>query len=133
MAQGSNKLTWTHVKNAKPGMHSDGANLYLSVSESGAKSWIFRYMFQGKSHDLGLGPVGPIERPTVNLAQARDRAAIERRKIKVDGVDPLVARQEQRATKKATEAKAITFKNCAGKYIAANRAAWKNAKHGAQW
>ena len=32
----------------KPGRHGDGGNLYLSVSPSGARSWVLLYRWHGK-------------------------------------------------------------------------------------
>ncbi len=37
------------------GMHCDGGGLYLTVSESGARSWILRTRIRGKRCDVGLG------------------------------------------------------------------------------
>ena len=55
----SNALTPLSVKNAKPGRHADGGGLHLLVKESGARSWVYRFMLNGKSRDIGLGPAGP--------------------------------------------------------------------------
>jgi integrase len=122
------KLTPIRVKNtAKPGLYGDGGGLYLNVGPTGGKSWIFRYMLDGKAHEMGLGPY-----PTFGLKDARERAAAARR-LRHDGVDPLGARQAERQARRLTAASAITFKACADKYIAAHRAGWRNAKHAAQW
>ncbi len=48
-------LTALEIKNAKPGMHSDGNGLYLRVQESLAKGWIFRFQFHGRRREMGLG------------------------------------------------------------------------------
>ena len=40
----SNALTPLTVKNAKPGRHADGGGLHLLVKETGARSWVYRYM-----------------------------------------------------------------------------------------
>jgi integrase len=133
MARQSGKLKWAQVKNVKrPGMHGDGAGLWLHVGATGGKSWVFRYMINGKAREMGLGPVGPIDRPTTSLEEARDRAQLARRMIR-DDVDPLKAKEDQRKAKKVELAKAHTFKQVAAKYIAAHRAGWRNAKHAAQW
>lgn len=54
-----NALTPLAVKNAKPGRHADGGGLHLLVKDSGARSWVFRYMLHGKTRDIGLGAAGP--------------------------------------------------------------------------
>lgn len=48
-------LTTLQIKNAKPGYHSDGSGLYLQVTKSGSKSWIFRYQIKGRRREMGLG------------------------------------------------------------------------------
>jgi hypothetical protein len=39
----------------KPGRYADGGNLYLSVSPTGAKSWVFMFRWQGGTKEIGLG------------------------------------------------------------------------------
>ena len=36
----------------EPGMLADGDGLYLQVTRANARSWIFRYFRNGKSHEL---------------------------------------------------------------------------------
>jgi len=128
MARTIGKLTPAKVKNArKPGLYGDGGGLYLNVGPTGGKSWIFRYMLDGKAHAMGLGALH-----TIGLADARERAAAER-KNRLDGIDPLGARVAKRQARRLATASAVTFKACAGKYIVAHRAGWRNAKHAAQW
>ena len=67
----------------RKGLHADGDGLYLQVSETGTKSWIFRFMLQGKARAMGLGS----ER-VISLAEARTRA-YECRRLLADGVDPI--------------------------------------------
>lgn len=130
----SNALTPLAVKNAKPGRHADGGGLHLLVKESGARSWVYRFMLNGKSRDIGLGAAnGP---DAISLADARDAAAALRLKVKA-GIDPLEERQreaaEARAAAQATKIAGITFKAVAEAYIAANEDGWRNAKHRQQW
>jgi hypothetical protein len=42
---------------SRRGMHHDGGGLYLQVSAGGAKSWIFRFMLDGRPREMGLGPL----------------------------------------------------------------------------
>ena len=128
MARASNRLTSVAVAKAnKPGFHADGHGLYLRVGPTGGKSWVFRYRRAGRLHDMGLGALH-----TVSLAEARLKA-LDLRKQRLTGIDPLAARRELSARERAADAKAMTFQQCAEAYIAAHRAGWKNAKHAKQW
>ena len=57
MARQANRLTALKVKSLeKPGRYADGHNLWLQISENGGKSWVLRYMLDGKARHMGLGP-----------------------------------------------------------------------------
>jgi integrase len=122
------RLSTLKVARAKEkGLIADGGGLYLRVSDGGTKSWIFRYGDGGKLRDMGLGPVH-----TISLAEAREMA-VECRKLRLQGIDPIAQRNAQRASQKAAEATAITFTDAAEKYMASHEGAWSNATHRAQW
>jgi integrase len=108
-------------------MHADGGGLYLQVTESGARTWIYRFMLNGRAREMGLGPLH-----TVSLAEARDRAR-ECRKLRLEGIDPIEARNAKKAEARIAAATAMTFRESAERYIAAHKAGWKNPKHAAQW
>jgi integrase len=128
MARPSNRLSAVEVRGiGQKGMYHDGGGLYLQVSAGGAKSWIYRFMLDGRVREMGLGPVQAIP-----LAEARKRAA-ECRKMRVDGIDPIEARSAQRVHKRLEAATAMTFEQCAEAYVEAHKAGWKNSKHAAQW
>lgn len=103
------------------------AGLALQVSPSGARSWILRATVGTKRRDMGLGGF-----PDVTLAGAREAARIARDKIK-QGIDPVEDAKAKRSALAAAQASALTFSDAAAKYIAANEAGWKNAKHAGQW
>ena len=126
MARESNRLTALKVTRlTKPGRYADGGGLYLQIADS--KSWLLRYMRNGKARAMGLGPLD-----LVPLADARERAR-EARRLILDGVDPIDARHAQRVQRRLEVAQAVSFQACAERYIAAHRAGWRNAKHAAQW
>jgi len=128
MKHHGNKLTAAAVRAAaKPGLYGDGHGLYLQVSMFETKAWVFRYMINGRPRKLGLGPLH-----TVSLAEARAEA-LEARKLVRKGIDPIEHKKAQRAQKRLEAAKAISFKQSADRYVEANRAAWRNAKHADQW
>jgi hypothetical protein len=60
----------------KTGRHSDGNNLYLVVSESGARRWTFFYRFSGKRKEMGLGSASSGQ---VTLLEARQKALVARK------------------------------------------------------
>lgn len=122
------KLTAKEVeKKTAPGLYGDGGGLTLQITKAGVKSWLFRYMIDGRARGMGLGPVH-----TISLAEARIKGA-EVRKLLLDGIDPLDAKARQQAEAMLSKAKLMTFDQCAKAYIEAHRAAWKNAKHADQW
>jgi len=130
----SNALKPLQVKNLPTGRHTDGGGLQLLVKKTGARSWVFRFMLNGKSRDIGLGAAtGP---DAISLAQARDKA-IDLRRLVQSGIDPLQERARidaaSEAEAQATHIAGITFKASAKGYIAAHSDSWKNAKHRAQW
>ena len=128
MARTIGKLTALAMTQAKRrGYYGDGGGLFLQVSASGAKSWVFRFKEGGRLREMGLGPTH-----TVSLAEARQKA-LECRKARLDGLDPIEARRGKRIQAKLDAAKAMTFAACAERYIASHKAGWRNPKHAAQW
>jgi integrase len=131
-----NRLTPATVKNAKVGTYADGGNLYLQVTPGTAdangkptlrKSWVFRWAEDGKDRYMGLGAVH-----TVGLAEAREKAR-KARLLRLDGIDPIQHRNDQLSALKLEQTKAMTFRQCAERYIAAQRAGWRSPKHAAEW
>src|SRR5262249_25260913 len=76
---------------------------------------------------MGLGPF-----PLYGLQEARAKA-LEARRQRHEGIDPIEARRAERARRRLEAAKAITFRQCAEAYINAHRAGWRNGKHAGQW
>jgi integrase len=128
MAQRPGKLSAVTVSNVKkPGVYADGGNLYLQVSKSGAKSWLFRFMMHGKAREMGLGSLH-----TIALAKAREKATDCRRLLDA-GVDPIEAKKSQQTAARLAAAKGTTFEACAKAYIEAHKAGWKQERHAKQW
>jgi hypothetical protein len=96
MARGVKKLSArTAAARIKPGRHSDGAGLYPHDSKSGEtlmRRWMFRFVWQGKVREMGLGPAS-----TVSPARARELADAARRDV-AESRNPIAARE---ATRKA--------------------------------
>ena len=128
MARAIGRLTALKVEKAKePGMYADGGGLYLRVTPEGARNWVLRYMLDRRPRWMGLGPLA-----LYGLQEARARALDARRK-RHEGIDPIDARRAERARQRLDAAKAVTFKQCAEAYIEAHRAGWRNGKHAGQW
>ena len=76
---------------------------------------------------MGLGPLSAI-----TLADARAMAEKCRRQ-RVEGVDPIEARNAERSGKQIAAARTMTFDQCAAAYVASHSDGWRNPKHAAQW
>lgn len=125
MSRRLHRLTALGIRQKKkPGLYADGGGLYLRVSPTGARSWVFRYRQRGGRHDKGLGSVA-----AVSLAQARRKAGDDRTTLS-EGRDPI---QDRRQSEAALMAGSVTFKDCAEAYIRAHKDGWRNAKHAVQW
>lgn len=124
------KLTALAIKNARPGEKlSDGGGLRLDVDHNGAASWIFRFTSPatGRERFMGLGPLHDVP-----LLKAR-AAAQEARELVRKAIDPIEARNAQRAAAKVEANRSVTFKAYADQFIDGREGGWKNAKHRQQW
>ena len=125
MTKRVNRLSAVTVAKSKgAGMYADGGGLYLQVSNSGSKSWVFRFRFQGRRRDMGLGAL-----PSVGLVAARDKA-FECRRLLMQGVDPIEARGAER---RSTQARDVTFRQAFETFFELKRKSLSNAKHLKQW
>lgn len=123
-----NKLSPRQVATeTRQGRYADGGGLYLQVGPTGTKSWLFRYMLDGKSRQMGLGSVN-----TFSLKEAR-MFALDCRKLLHDKIDPIEHRKAERQQRRLDAVSTITFADCAKKYITSHQSSWKNPKHAAQW
>ena len=117
MARTIGKLTAVGVEKAKkPGLYADGGGLYLRVTKEGAKNWIFRFMLNRKARSMGLGPVS-----LHGLQEARGMA-YDARKLRYQRIDPIEARRATAMKDRLEKAQAITFDECASRYITSHRA-----------
>lgn len=126
--RGSGRLTALQVfKMTAPGRYGDGGGLWLQVSPAGTKSWLFRFMLDGRARQMGLGAVSD-----VTLAEARE-AARDARRLSREGIDPIDEREQKRAEMRAARMRHVTFRDCAERYMKAHEAGWRNPKHRDQW
>src|SRR5215469_2471493 len=118
------KLSPLEVKHAtKRGYCGDGGGLWLRVSNTGTKSWVFRYKVSGTLREMGLGSLS-----TASLARAREKAA-KFRQMRAEGLDPL---ETQNAKKRQIRAHAgkteLTFEDYAERYIASMKVGWRGPR-----
>ena len=73
----------------------DSKGLYIRVMPTGAKSWVFRYQFEGTPRRMTLGGY-----PGVGLAQAREKHGAAMTKIQ-QGIDPGAEALAKKAKRKA--------------------------------
>jgi integrase len=129
----TNRLTPLLVSRTKtPGLHHDGGGLYLQVTIGAGgvvnRSWIMRYMLDGRAKKMGLGSTA-----LVSLPEARERALAARKAVHLDHIDPREIRDQERAARRAESARVMTFEQCATAYIEAHQSSWSNARHRKQW
>jgi integrase len=97
--------------------------LYLIVSPSGARKWVYRFTSAGRVTEMGLGSAA-----AVSLRQARDKAH-DARKLRASGENPIVARRRAALANAAVP----TFGSVAAALIAAKESGWRNEKHKREW
>lgn len=117
------KLNPKQVENlTEPGTYEDGDGLRLVVKPTGRKSWLLRFQLAGRRREMGLGSF-----PEVSLKKARQEASAKRSQLS-DGVDPLAARDIERAAQReaqrTSEAKKLKFETLAKEYCEAHGGSW---------
>ena len=103
----------------EPGKYFDKNGLFLRVKKGGSKKWVFRYSFNGKRPEMGLGNA-----KVIKLSKAREKALQALINVK-DGLDPISLRR--------TKTFMPTFEEVALKVYEINRPSWRNEKHAAQF
>ncbi|WOJ95797.1 tyrosine-type recombinase/integrase [Congregibacter brevis] len=131
------RLRWGKVQSGPnkgkpcPKLHAVGGvgGLYLNCSppvtensKTYARSWILKTPVGNKLPELGLGPY-----PEITLSKARDKAREVKEKIR-EGFDPLSQRRQARSEILKAQAKSVTFKQLAERYIAKKSREFKTAK-----
>lgn len=101
--------------------------LQLLYKPSGTKYWLLRFAYNGKRHELGIGPF-----PDLLPKEAR-QIAQEARTLVAKGENPLALKIAKKAQIKAQETKKISFKDFALSCIKDKRSEWSSDKHAAQW
>lgn len=114
-----------------PGRHAVGgipSGLSLNITDTGARSWIFRVTVRSNRRHIGLGSY-----PEVSLAEAREKALEIKRKIS-SGIDPVEERKIERSATAAEQNQCTTFAEAFNRYYEEKlQGELKNAKHIKQW
>src|SRR5690554_243931 len=102
------------INRAKDGLYPVGrvAGLSLQLKAPNNTSWILRTVINNKRRYIGLGSY-----PEVSLAQAREDAAELKRRIRLEGYDPVSDRRKRRSEAIKEQAKQVTFAQLAAEYI----------------
>lgn len=117
------RLTALTASRAGPGIYPDGDGLYLCVSKTGRRTWVFRFSWQGRRPEMGLGNFDDLP-----LIDARDAAAAARKLVRA-GINPIEARRAERIERQSRR----LFGDVADELIAAKSHEWRNEKHREQW
>src|SRR5262249_38228129 len=82
MARKPERLTESSIRRAKPGMHCDGAGLYLQVTigadQTLRRSWIFRFATSEKERETGYGRERQMGLGSLDELGHRRRARLQR-------------------------------------------------------
>ena len=124
--------TVKQVDGADPGLHKVNVKgLYLKVTDSGTKSWIYRFQIAGKRRDMGLGRY-----PATGLAAARAEATAHAALVE-KGIDPISQRDAAKALEVVavveSARKSITLRQAVADYVEVKGAIWRSDKHRIQW
>jgi hypothetical protein len=95
----------------------------LIVSDNGRRKWVLRYQMDGSRRDIGLSSY-----PAITLREARVAAA-DARKLILQGIDPIAAREATRTANKP----APTFQEIAEVVVRDAQTKSSNAKARYQW
>jgi integrase len=118
------KLTASAVRGLRSrGRYSDGDGLALSVTAPDKRYWTFRYQRQGRERAMTFGNADK-----VSLAGARARAA-QARALLVRDIDPLEAKQRDKAEKAAR----VSFTEAVETYVEAHQASWRGYHATERW
>lgn len=90
----------------------------MQITDSGAKSWVFRFQLNKKRREMGLGSAS-----IITLQEARAKS-LEARRTVAAGIDPIAARKPETV---ATWGEWVTM------FIDAHKSGWRNDRQAEQW
>jgi integrase len=116
------RLNPKQIDTLPAGTHGDGNNLYVVVKDTGARSYLLRYQWQGRPQKMGLGSTRD-----VTLGEARD-AAIDANRLIAKGTNPREHRDEQRRAEGS-----VLFGDFAEQVRLTKEKGFRNEHHKAKW
>ena len=99
------------------------AGLNIQVKLPDSVSWILRTYINGTRKAIGMGGY-----PEVSLKNAREDSEELKRKIRLDGIDPIENRRAKRVEAKKEKARAIMFVDLANEYVDKRSQEFKTAQ-----
>jgi integrase len=121
-------MTDRQVRGVKaPGLYPDGDGLYLQVTQTGSRSWLYRFRHRGRRPEIGLGSL-----QDVTLAKARvARDEVKRRVAAGEMAFP--ARTRAPAPITAAVSAPPTLIEVWTEYVEAQAPGWRGRKTSAGW
>jgi len=117
-----NALSALKANRLDAGKYADGQGLWLWKRSRAQGKWFLRFSVAGKRREMGLG-----RWPDVSIAEARERAAEARRKLR-DGIDPIQERSKARLAKAG-----MTVEEVVAECFKARQAELKNDGKAGRW
>jgi integrase len=115
------KLSNVDLEALPAGLHHDQRGLYLQVSATGARSWLFRYRYRGRIRHMGLGG---LDKVTLPQARAEHKKWLP---VLWAKLDPIAERDRKIA---AEHVDGLKFGTLAADYIAVQKPSWRSDKTG---
>ncbi|MBA2920672.1 DUF4102 domain-containing protein [Sphingomonas sp. MAH-20] len=121
-----NQLSHLRCRSLDAGRYADGQGLWLVKRSNERGKWVLRLSVWGTRREMGLGRF-----PDVGLAEARERAQVQRRVLR-DGKDPIEERRAQRRARQVARAP-LTVKAAVSGCFEARKAQLKGDGDAGRW
>ena len=82
---------------------SDGSGLNLTLTSRYHGNWTFRYTYNGKAKEMGLGSY-----PEISIVEARN-LALEKRTLKSNSIDPIFEKKTLKKTRTRKDKMQIVY------------------------
>jgi len=125
-------LTDAQIRAEMPGVRlrriSDGGGLLLEIDPRGGKYWLWRHRYpptkDGKQQDYRIGPY-----PKVSLRKARQTRDEQRQRMHSEGINPCVAKRQDKVERFAALQALTTFEVAARDWHGTKAAGTWSARH----